>query len=103
MLRFRDSPIFKRAERAERDLNALCVIDADCHRAKAPPQMAKSANNPNDLSMSTESARVAASARSSIWIQAGAFWGFKGPNAKVMQGLVQDFWRHVMAGRIKGQ
>ncbi|MEM5294090.1 alpha/beta hydrolase [Burkholderia sp. JPY481] len=71
-----------------------------------PPQMVKSANNPNGLPMSVFDgirAGVAAN-RSQFYLDlATPFYGFNRPNAKVSQGLVQDFWRQGMAGSIKGQ
>ncbi|MBB5464132.1 non-heme chloroperoxidase [Paraburkholderia sp. CI2] len=71
-----------------------------------PPQMVKSANNPNGLPMSvfdTIRAGVAAN-RSQFYLDlATPFYGFNRPDAKVSQGLVQDFWRQGMAGSIKGQ
>ncbi|MGF6259763.1 non-heme chloroperoxidase [Paraburkholderia youngii] len=71
-----------------------------------PPQMVKSANNPNGLPMSVFDnirAGVAAS-RSQFYLDlATPFYGFNRPDAKVSQGLVQDFWRQGMAGSIKGQ
>lgn len=71
-----------------------------------PPQMVKSATNPNGLEMSVFDgirAGVAAN-RSQFYLDlAVPFFGFNRPNAKVSQGLVQDFWRQGMAGSIKGQ
>ncbi|WP_420823428.1 alpha/beta fold hydrolase [Trinickia diaoshuihuensis] len=71
-----------------------------------PPQMVKSANNPNGLDMSVFDgirAGVAAN-RSQFYLDLTTpFYGFNRPNAKVSQGLVQDFWRQGMAGSIKGQ
>ena len=71
-----------------------------------PPQMVKSANNPNGLPMSVFDgirAGVAAN-RSQFYLDlATPFYGFNRPNANVSQGLVQDFWRQGMAGSIKGQ
>jgi non-heme chloroperoxidase len=71
-----------------------------------PPQMVKSANNPNGLPMSVFDgirAGVAAN-RSQFYLDlATPFYGFNRANAKVSQGLVQDFWRQGMAGSIKGQ
>jgi len=71
-----------------------------------PPQMVKSANNPNGLPMSVfDGIRTGVAAnRSQFYLDlATPFYGFNRPNAKVSQGLVQDFWRQGMAGSIKGQ
>jgi non-heme chloroperoxidase len=71
-----------------------------------PPIMVKTANNPNGLPMSVFDgirAGVAAN-RSQFYLDlATPFYGFNRPNAKVSQGLVQEFWREGMAGSIKGQ
>ncbi|MCC8405595.1 alpha/beta hydrolase [Paraburkholderia sp. MMS20-SJTN17] len=71
-----------------------------------PPQMVKSANNPEGLPMSVFDgirAGVAAN-RSQFYLDLTTpFYGFNRPDAKVSQGLVQDFWRQGMAGSIKGQ
>ncbi|WP_304992776.1 alpha/beta fold hydrolase [Burkholderia plantarii] len=71
-----------------------------------PPQMVQSAANPHGLPMSVFDgirAGVAAN-RSQFYLDlATPFYGFNRPNAKVSQGLVQDFWRQGMAGSIKGQ
>ncbi|MGG1948199.1 alpha/beta hydrolase [Trinickia sp. NRRL B-1857] len=71
-----------------------------------PPQMVKSATNPNGLDMSVfDNIRAGVAAnRSQFYLDlAVPFFGFNRPNAKVSQGLVQDFWRQGMAGSIKGQ
>ncbi|MGF6963892.1 non-heme chloroperoxidase [Paraburkholderia sp. WC7.3g] len=71
-----------------------------------PPQMVKSANNPNGLPMSVfDNIRAGVAAnRSQFYMDlATPFYGFNRPDAKVSQGLVQDFWRQGMAGSIKGQ
>ncbi|WP_429565463.1 alpha/beta fold hydrolase [Paraburkholderia sp. MM6662-R1] len=71
-----------------------------------PPQMVKSANNPNGLPMSVfDNIRAGVAAnRSQFYLDlATPFYGFNRPDAKVSQGLVQDFWRQGMAGSIKGQ
>jgi non-heme chloroperoxidase len=71
-----------------------------------PPQMVKSATNPGGLEMSVFDgirAGVAAN-RSQFYLDlAVPFYGFNRPQAKVSQGLVQDFWRQGMQGSIKGQ
>ncbi|HEV3429740.1 MAG TPA: alpha/beta hydrolase, partial [Paraburkholderia sp.] len=71
-----------------------------------PPIMVKTEANPNGLPMSVFDgirAGVAAN-RSQFYLDlATPFYGFNRPNAKVSQGLVQDFWRQGMAGSIKGQ
>ncbi|MGF6288245.1 non-heme chloroperoxidase [Paraburkholderia youngii] len=71
-----------------------------------PPQMVKSANNPNGLPMSVfDNIRAGVAAnRSQFYLDLTTpFYGFNRPDAKVSQGLVQDFWRQGMAGSIKGQ
>ncbi|MEK6346543.1 MAG: alpha/beta hydrolase [Burkholderia sp.] len=71
-----------------------------------PPQMVRSASNPNGLPMSVfDGIRDGVAAnRSQFYLDlATPFYGFNRPNAKVSQGLVQDFWRQGMAGSIKGQ
>ncbi|PMS21750.1 alpha/beta hydrolase [Trinickia dabaoshanensis] len=71
-----------------------------------PPQMVKSATNPNGLEMPVFDAIRAgvAANRSQFYLDlAVPFFGFNRPNAKVSQGLIQDFWRQGMAGSIKGQ
>jgi non-heme chloroperoxidase len=71
-----------------------------------PPQMVKSATNPGGLPMSVfDGIRDGMAAnRSQFYLDlATPFFGFNRPNAKVSQGLVQDFWRQGMQGSIKGQ
>ncbi|MEX3810639.1 alpha/beta fold hydrolase [Paraburkholderia sp. BR13439] len=71
-----------------------------------PPQMVKSANNANGLPMSVfDNIRAGVAAnRSQFYLDLTTpFYGFNRPDAKVSQGLVQDFWRQGMAGSIKGQ
>ncbi|WP_321908285.1 MULTISPECIES: alpha/beta hydrolase [unclassified Paraburkholderia] len=71
-----------------------------------PPQMVKSATNPGGLPMSVfDGIRDGVAAnRSQFYLDlATPFYGFNRPNAKVSQGLVQDFWRQGMQGSIKGQ
>jgi non-heme chloroperoxidase len=71
-----------------------------------PPQMVKSATNPGGLPMSVfDGIRDGMAAnRSQFYLDlATPFYGFNRPNAKVSQGLVQDFWRQGMQGSIKGQ
>jgi non-heme chloroperoxidase len=71
-----------------------------------PPLMLKTQANPGGLAMSVFDgirAGVAAN-RSQFYLDlATPFYGFNRPNAKVSQGLVQDFWRQGMEGSIKGQ
>jgi non-heme chloroperoxidase len=71
-----------------------------------PPLMLKTADNPGGLPMSVFDgirAGVAAN-RSQFFLDlATPFYGFNRPDAKVSQGLIQDFWRQGMAGSIKGQ
>ncbi|WP_233887608.1 alpha/beta fold hydrolase [Paraburkholderia flagellata] len=71
-----------------------------------PPQMVKSATNPGGLPMPVfDGIRDGVAAnRSQFYLDlATPFYGFNRPNAKVSQGLVQDFWRQGMQGSIKGQ
>ncbi|WP_109479745.1 alpha/beta hydrolase [Paraburkholderia sp. C35] len=71
-----------------------------------PPLMLKTTANPGGLPMSVfDGIRVGVAAnRSQFYIDlATPFYGFNRPNAKVSQGLVQDFWRQGMDGSIKGQ
>jgi len=71
-----------------------------------PPQMVKSAGNPGGLPMSVFDGirEGVAGNRSQFYIDlATPFYGFNRSNAKVSQGLVQDFWRQGMQGSIKGQ
>jgi non-heme chloroperoxidase len=71
-----------------------------------PPVMLKTEANPGGLAMSVFDgirAGVAAN-RSQFYLDlATPFYGFNRPNAKVSQGLIQDFWRQGMEGSIKGQ
>jgi len=70
-----------------------------------PPLMLKTDANPGGLAMSVFDgirAGVAAN-RSQFYLDlATPFYGFNRPNAKVSQGLIQDFWRQGMEGSIKG-
>nr|WP_233887894.1 alpha/beta hydrolase [Paraburkholderia flagellata] len=71
-----------------------------------PPQMVKSATNPGGLPMSVfDGIRDGVAAnRSQFYLDlATPFYGFNRPNAKISQGLIQDFWRQGMQGSIKGQ
>ncbi|MFD1554596.1 alpha/beta fold hydrolase [Paraburkholderia silviterrae] len=71
-----------------------------------PPQMVKSANNPGGLAMSVfDGIRDGVAAnRSQFYLDlATPFYGFNRPDAKVSQGLIQEFWREGMQGSIKGQ
>ncbi|SMG60475.1 alpha/beta fold hydrolase [Paraburkholderia susongensis] len=71
-----------------------------------PPQMVESATNPGGLPMSVfDGIRDGVAAnRSQFYLDvAMPFYGFNRPNAKVSQGLIQDFWRQGMQGSIKGQ
>ena len=71
-----------------------------------PPLMVKTAANPGGLPMSVfDGIRDGVAAnRSQFYLDlATPFYGFNRPNAKVSQGLVQDFWRQGMQGSIKGQ
>jgi non-heme chloroperoxidase len=71
-----------------------------------PPLMLKTQANPGGLPMSVfDGIRTGVAAnRSQFYLDlATPFYGFNRPNAKVSQGLVQDFWRQGMEGSIKGQ
>jgi non-heme chloroperoxidase len=71
-----------------------------------PPVMLKSAANPGGLPQSTfDGIRDGvATNRSQFYLDlAMPFYGFNRPDAKVSQGLIQEFWRQGMAGSIKGQ
>ncbi|CAD6532906.1 alpha/beta fold hydrolase [Paraburkholderia sabiae] len=71
-----------------------------------PPLMLKTEANPGGLAMSVfDGIRTGVAAnRSQFYLDlATPFYGFNRPNAKVSQGLVQDFWRQGMEGSIKGQ
>ncbi|OLL29254.1 alpha/beta hydrolase [Burkholderia sp. SRS-W-2-2016] len=71
-----------------------------------PPLMLKTAGNPTGVPMSVfDGIRDGVAAnRSQFYLDlATPFYGFNRPDAKVSQGLVQDFWRQGMAGSIKGQ
>jgi non-heme chloroperoxidase len=72
-----------------------------------PPVMVKSERNPGGLPLevfdSFRAALVANRAQFCIDVPAGPFYGFNRPNAKVSQGVVDNWWRQGMAGGIKAQ
>ncbi len=71
-----------------------------------PPIMLKTESNPNGLPMSVFDGIRAnvASNRSQFYKDlAVPFYGFNRPNAKVSQGMIDEFWREGMLGSIKGQ
>ncbi|ACC74788.1 alpha/beta hydrolase [Paraburkholderia phymatum] len=71
-----------------------------------PPLMLKTQVNPGGLPMSVfDGIRTGVAVnRSQFYLDlATPFYGFNRSNAKVSQGLIQDFWRQGMEGSIKGQ
>ena len=71
-----------------------------------PPIMLKTEAHPNGLPMSVFDgirANVAANRSQFYKDLAVPFYGFNRPNAKVSQGMIDEFWREGMLGSIKGQ
>lgn len=71
-----------------------------------PPVMLKSSSNPGGLPMSVfdNIRQGVAGNRSQFYLDlAKPFFGFNRPNAKLSEGLIQDFWRQGMQGSIKAQ
>jgi non-heme chloroperoxidase len=71
-----------------------------------PPLMLKTESNPNGLPMSVFDgirANVAANRSQFYKDLAVPFYGFNRPNAKVIQGAIDEFWREGMLGSILGQ
>ncbi|MCU6668244.1 alpha/beta hydrolase [Enterobacteriaceae bacterium H4N4] len=72
-----------------------------------PPIMLKTPANPQGLPLDVfdgfRSALVANRAQFFIDVPAGPFYGFNRPGAKVIQGLINNWWRQGMAGGAKAQ
>jgi non-heme chloroperoxidase len=72
-----------------------------------PPIMVKSEKNPGGLPIEVfngfRAQLVANRAQFYIDVPAGPFYGFNRPNAKVSQGVIDNWWRQGMAGGIKPQ
>jgi non-heme chloroperoxidase len=70
------------------------------------PLMLKTANNPDGLPESAfDGIRSNLTSNRSVFYKnlAMAFYGFNRPNAKVEQGVIEEFWREGMAGSILAQ
>jgi non-heme chloroperoxidase len=72
-----------------------------------PPIMLQTAANPEGLPKSVfdgfRAALAANRAQFYIDVPTGPFYGFNRPNAKVSQGLIDNWWRQGMAGGAKAQ
>jgi len=72
-----------------------------------PPIMLKTEANPDGLPMEVfdgfRSALAANRAQFFIDVASGPFYGFNRPGAKVIQGLIDNWWRQGMAGGAKAQ
>lgn len=72
-----------------------------------PPVMVKSAKNPGGLPLEVfDGFRAAvASNRAQFYVDvpSGPFYGFNRPGAKVLPGVIDNWWRQGMAGGIKAQ
>jgi non-heme chloroperoxidase len=70
-----------------------------------PPVMVKSEKNPGGLPLEVfdgfRAALAANRAQFYVDVPAGPFYGFNRPGAKVMQGVIDNWWRQGMAGGIK--
>jgi non-heme chloroperoxidase len=70
-----------------------------------PPVMLKSSSNPGGLPLEVfdgfRAALVANRAQFYRDVPSGPFYGFNRPGAKVLQGVVDNWWRQGMAGGIK--
>lgn len=70
-----------------------------------PPVMVKSAKNPGGLPLEVfdgfRAALVANRAQFYIDVPSGPFYGFNRPGAKVLQGVIDNWWRQGMQGGIK--
>jgi len=70
-----------------------------------PPVMLKSERNPGGLPIEVfdgfRQALVANRAQFYVDVPAGPFYGFNRPGAKVMQGVIDNWWRQGMMGGIK--
>ena len=89
------------AQAAEGRVAMAVLIDA------VPPVMVKSGNNPGGLPIEVFDGLRAALAtnRSQFYLDlpSGPFFGFNRPGAKVMPGLIQNWWRQGMMGGAKAQ
>lgn len=71
-----------------------------------PPLMLKTETNPNGLPIAVfDGIRAGVAANRSQFYRdlALPFYGFNRPNAKVSQGVIDEFWRQGMLGSIQGQ
>jgi non-heme chloroperoxidase len=72
-----------------------------------PPVMVKSEKNPDGLPLEVfdgfRAAVAANRAQFYVDVPAGPFYGFNRPNAKVSQGVIDNWWRQGMMGGIKPQ
>lgn len=71
-----------------------------------PPIMVKTEANPGGLPISTfDGLRSGVATNRSQFYRdlAIPFYGYNRPNAKISQGVVEEFWREGMLGAIKGQ
>jgi non-heme chloroperoxidase len=71
-----------------------------------PPIMVKTGANPGGLPISTfDGIRSGVATNRSQFYRdlAIPFYGYNRPNAKISQGVVDEFWREGMLGAIKGQ
>ncbi len=70
-----------------------------------PPIMVKTASNPGGLPIAVfddfRKQLVANRSQFFLDIPTGPFYGFNRPNAKVSQGVIQNWWRQAMAGGAK--
>ncbi len=70
-----------------------------------PPLMLKTASNPDGLPMAVfdglRAALAANRAQFFIDLAAGPFYGFNRPDAKVSQGIIDNWWRQGMMGSAK--
>jgi non-heme chloroperoxidase len=70
-----------------------------------PPVMLKSEKNPGGLPIEVfdgfRQALIANRAQFYVDVPAGPFYGFNRPGAKVMQGVIDNWWRQGMMGGIK--
>jgi len=71
-----------------------------------PPLMLKTAANPGGLSMDVfDGIRAGVANNRSQFFKdlAVPFYGYNRPNAKISQGVIDEFWREGMLGSIQGQ
>jgi non-heme chloroperoxidase len=73
--------------------------------SSVPPIMVKTANNPNGTPIEVfdgyRAALAANRAQFYIDVAAGPFYGFNRPDAKVSQGVINNWWRQGMMGAAK--